>query len=175
MWDQIYYEFFPRVGKLLGISFLQHNLLSDPRTALFAVAFVDCWKLLPLATILFFAALESIPKEIIYAAMLDGASEFRILLNIKIPYLLSTLTILLLLYAKYALTSIDLIMTLTGGGPGRYTETFYYLVYRNSVLEKQYAFGLAEGILISCVVVCIFIFVERAVLRKNNDIDTATI
>jgi len=164
MWDQIYYKFFPWIGKSLGISFLQHNLLSNPKTALFAVAFVDCWTLLPLATILFLAALESIPKDIIHAAMLDGANKFKILLFVKMPYLLSTLTILLLMFMKYALTSIDLIMTLTGGGPGRYTETFYYLVYRNSSLERKYSYGLAEGLFISCIVLCIFIIVERTLL-----------
>lgn len=175
MWDQIYYKFFPSIGELLNIAFLEHNLLSDPKTAIFAVAFVDCWKLLPLATILFVAALESIPKELIYAAMLDGANDFKIFLNIKTPFLLSTLSILLLMFAKYALTSIDLIMTLTGGGPGRHTETFYYLVYRNSSLEKKYSYGLAEGIFISCIVICIFVLVWRFVLRKNVDIETAEI
>jgi len=171
MWDQIYYNLFPWIGKSLGISFLQHNLLSNPKTALFAVAFVDCWTLLPLATILFLAALDSIPKDIIHAAMLDGANKFKILIYIKMPYLLSTLSILLLMFVKYALTSIDLIMTLTGGGPGRHTETFYYLVYRNSSLERKYSYGLAEGLFISCIVLCIFILVERTLLRKNNDIE----
>jgi raffinose/stachyose/melibiose transport system permease protein len=175
MWDQIYYKFFPWIGKLLSIPFLEHNLLSNPKTALFAVAFVDCWTLLPLATILFLAALESIPKDVICAAMLDGANEFNIFLYIKLPYLSSTLVILFLMYAKYALTSIDLIITLTGGGPGRYTETFYYLVYKNSSLEQKYSYGLAEGLFISFIILCIFMVFERTILRKNNDIVTMEI
>ena len=175
MWNQIYYEFLPWVGDSLNIFFLQRNLLSNPSFALYAVAFVNCWTLLPLSTILFLAALESIPQDIIYAAMLDGANEFKILLHIKVPYLLSTFTILLLLLAKEALTSIDLIMILTGGGPGRNTETFYYLVYRNSYLEHLYSYGLAEGLLISCIIICLYIFIERTALRKNTDLDTTEV
>lgn len=171
MWNQIYYEFLPLIGKLFAAPSLQQNWLSNPKTALYAVAFVNCWTLLPLSTILFLAALESIPKDIIYAAMLDGANEFRVFLHIKIPYLLSTVTILLLMFAKEALTSIDLIMILTGGGPGRDTETFYYLVYRNSSLEHLYSYGLAEGLSISCIIICLYVLIERTALKNNNDLD----
>ena len=67
----------------------------------------------------------------------------------------------------YALTHIDSIMTLTAGGPGRSTETLYYIIYKNSFLEQKYAYGLAEGVLIAGFCIALFMIVNLCFNGRN--------
>ena len=172
LWNQLYIGLFPQIGKKLGVIFLQSNLLANKNTALYAVSFVDLWMLIPYAMLLFNSALNAIPQELIESAKLEGASTFQIAVYIEFPYILSTAGMLTTIVLSNALMKIDTIMTLTSGGPARATETLYYTIYRNSTEELHYAYGLAEGMIVSLFCVLVFLIVNKIMVGKyTSDIN----
>lgn len=104
--------------------------LSDPSTALPALAIVSIWLSLPIATILYLAALQRIPESIIEAATLDGAGAFTRLRYVIWPGV-RTMTLLVAIVAILAFTnsSFDLVNILTQGGPINATYTLIYYIY----------------------------------------------
>ena len=174
LWNQLYIGLIPEIGKLLEIEILQMNLLSNKETALLAVAIVDLWILVPYATLLFSSSLNSIPSDIIECAQVEGASPLKIALYIELPFIFSTIGMLTTMITSYAFTHIDTLMTLTSGGPGRATETLYYTIYKNSILEQRYAYGLAEGLVVSVFSIIVFLVVNKIFTNGKYTSDITT-
>ena len=171
LWNQMYIGLFPELGKLFEIDFLKTNLLSNPDIALYAVSIVDLWMLIPYAMLLFNSALNSIPYELIESAKLEGATSIKLAWYIEFPHLLSTIGMLTIMIISRAITNIDTILTLTSGGPVRSTETLYYLVYRSSTEELHYAYGMAEGVIVSIFSIFVYFIINKLVIGKYaNDI-----
>jgi raffinose/stachyose/melibiose transport system permease protein len=108
--------------------------LTNPQIALFSVAFVDIWKGVGLALVIFMAGILSIPEEYFDAVRLDGGSwaKFR---HVIIPLSRNaTFTVILLSFIG-GLRSFDLIWTMTRGGPGFSTDVLASTIY------KQYQAG----------------------------------
>ena len=169
LWNQMFINLFPEIGKKTGISFLETNVLSNPNYALLAIGIVDLWILIPFSMILFYSALQTIPENLRDAAKLDGANNPKILFYIEVPYLLPTVGMIIVLVLSRALTNIESIMVLTSGGPMRATETVYYTIFRNSTEELHYAYGLAEGIVVSIVIIIVYSLVQKYIISKHLD------
>lgn len=169
LWNQMYIGLLPEIGKRFGIALLKSNLLANKDIALYAVSAVDLWMFVPYAMLLLSSALNAIPQELLEAAKLDGANSFHIASYIEFPYLLPTIGMLTTMIASRALTNIDTILVLTSGGPVRSTETLYYTIYRNSTEELHYAYGLAEGVVVSVVSILIFLLINKLVIGCRAD------
>lgn len=169
LWNQLFINLIPIMGKALNIDILKTNLLANKSTAIWAVAFVDLWMLVPYAMLLILSSLTSIPTDLIEYAKLEKANRWKIFRYIELPYLLPTFGMISTIIISYALTHIDTIMTLTAGGPGRSTETLYYIVYKNSTLEQRYAYGLAEGMVVSAISMFVFIIISKFTNSKNAE------
>ncbi|MFZ0216628.1 MAG: sugar ABC transporter permease [Candidatus Dormiibacterota bacterium] len=119
------------------IDFLLHKVgiagpawLSNTHTALPALDIVSIWLSLPVATLLYLAALQRIPESVIEAATLDGAGAFRRLRYIVWPGV-RNITVIVVIVATLAFTngSFDLVNILTQGGPINATTTLIYYIY----------------------------------------------
>lgn len=138
--------------------------LTDPSLALLSVAFVDVWKGVGLATIIFIAGIVSIPREYYEAAKIEGASATQQFWRVTLPLARpATVTVILLSFIG-GLRSFDLIWSMTRGGPGFTSDVIASVIY------KQYQagfYGLSTAgnvvlfLLISAIVVPLFFFLER--------------
>lgn len=175
LWSQLYVDVLPSIGKSLDISFLSHNVLANKDCAIFAVSVVDLWMLIPYTMILILSSLNSIPKELLEYAKLEGADGIKKLVYIELPYMLPSIGMIVTVIFSYAFTGLDTIMMLTAGGPGRSTETIYYVIYKNSTLEQRYGFGIAEGVFVSLLSIAVFVTISMFTNFKNdNDITMGT-
>ena len=95
--------------------------------------------------LMFIGALGAISPEINEAANLDGAGRFRTFLNITLPLMGPVILIVTLLRVISSLKMFDQVVTLTGGGPGRSTQTLNYYIYQVGFrnLDMGYASALA--------------------------------
>ncbi|MFJ3673307.1 carbohydrate ABC transporter permease [Streptomyces sp. NPDC090106] len=109
--------------------------LVDPSWALVSVAFVDVWKGLGLATVIYIAGLVSIPAEYKEAARVDGASAWHTFRHVTLPLLKPATSTVILLSFIGGLRSFDLIWAMTKGGPGFTSDVI------SSVIYKQYQAG----------------------------------
>jgi raffinose/stachyose/melibiose transport system permease protein len=109
--------------------------LTNPNLALFSVAFVDVWKGVGLATVIFIAGLVSIPAEYNEAAMVDGASAWAVFRRITLPLARPATATVITLSLIGGLRSFDLIWAMTRGGPGFASDVIASVIY------KQYQAG----------------------------------
>jgi multiple sugar transport system permease protein len=103
--------------------------LGDPRWALPAVTLAHAWKGLPLAFIVIFAALQSLPSELLEAAQVDGAWSFAQLWHVILPHLKTAIGLAVVLSGLYNFALFDLTFLLTGGGPAGRTLSLPLLEY----------------------------------------------
>jgi len=109
--------------------------LTNPSLALYSVAFVDIWKGVGLATVIFIAGIVSIPSDYFDAAKVDGASRWQSFRQITLPLARPATATVITLSLIGGLRSFDLIWTMTGGGPGFASDVVASVIY------KQYQAG----------------------------------
>jgi len=125
---------------------LKHFIwLSTAADALFWMAISEVWGWAPLMALMFIGALGAISPEINEAANLDGAGRLSTFLHITLPLMGPVILIVTLLRVISSLKMFDQVVTLTGGGPGRSTQTLNYYVYQIGFrnLDMGYASALA--------------------------------
>lgn len=126
--------------------------LGDSFWALFWMAMSEVWGWAPLFALMFLGALGSIPDDIFNAARIDGANSWRIFWHITLPLLRPVLLIVTLLKIIFSLRMFDQVVTMTGGGPGRSTQTINHFIYQvgfGRSLDMGYASALAYVLVIA--------------------------
>ncbi len=126
LWSWIYNPTFGLLNTLLraaGLGFLIHGWLSDPRLALWSIMVVDIWKWTGFHVVLLLAGLQSIPRELYDAAIVDGASSRQRLAGITLPLLRPMIAVSITLALAGGLaSSYDVVYVMTAGGPSHATE-----------------------------------------------------
>jgi ABC-type sugar transport system permease subunit len=105
------------------------NYLGNGTTAMVSLIFFTVWKGLGIYVVILMAGLTTIPRELLEAASIDGASAFQSFINIKIPLLVPTLIYVIVTGTISSLQVFGQIFVLTGGGPGTATRTLVIHLY----------------------------------------------
>jgi len=132
----------------LGLVQPAHPWLSDPNTAMPAIIMANTWKGFPFFTVMFLAALQSIPKDFYEAAMIDGASRAQSFRYITLPGIAPTVLVTTLLGTIWTFNSIDLIYILTSGGPYFSTMTLAMFAYNQGFGRGNIGYASAVGVVI---------------------------
>ena len=127
--------------------------LSNPRMALPTLILLDTWEWVPFMTIVLLAGLQSLPPEVFECARVDGANEWKIFSNITLPMLAPVSITVILIRALEAFKLFDIVMVMTGGGPGTATETV--TMYAYTVGMKNGNLGYASAIAYSLLIMVI--------------------
>ena len=115
--------------KSLGWVDFSFNWLVDPEMAIYTVVIAGIWQASGFVMALFLAGLRSIDQEVIKAAQIDGIPTWRIYSSVIIPSMTSVFLSSFIVLSHLAIKSFDLVISLTGGGPGYATDlpaTFMY-------------------------------------------------
>ncbi len=126
------------------------------------------WKQVSYNFLFFVAGLQSIPKSLLEAAAIDGAGETKRFWTITFPLLAPTTFFLLVVNTVYALfDTFGIIDAVTGGGPGRATETLVYKVYKDGFVNLILGDSAAELVILMAIVIALtavqFRYIERKV------------
>lgn len=141
--------------------------LAQPWSALPAVMLADIWQGIPFFAVMLLAALQAIPEELFEAGRIDGASAWRLFRHVTFPLLLPTVLITSMLRMIWTANYMDLIMIMTGGGPGYSSLTVplhaYYIAY------KRLDFGYGSTIaIVQVAVLALAIVAYLRQLRKTE-------
>jgi multiple sugar transport system permease protein len=128
------------------------GILGDPSTALAAILFADVWQWTPFFAITLYAGLLSVSPSLLEAARLDGATALTILWRIKLPLIMKTAVIVLLLRFMQLFNTFDLVLILTKGGPGTSSRTLGYTLYQQGLVEFNIGMASATTWLIVIIV-----------------------
>lgn len=142
--------------------------LGDPFWAMFWLAMSEVWGWAPLIALMFIGALGAISPEIHEAAHMDGASTWETFWHITLPLLRPVLLIVTLLKAIFSLKMFDQVVAMTGGGPGRATQTLNYYVYQIGFrnLDMGYASALAT-VLVIVLSIFAMLYVRTLLVRRS--------
>jgi multiple sugar transport system permease protein len=136
---------------LEAVGLTAQPLLTIPQINTFVMIGIWTWQYFGLNLILFLVGLETIPKEPVEAAMIDGAGRVKIFLRIILPLLQP---IMLLVVANAVINSIrmfDIPWIVIQGGPGRVSETLAISLYRESFLLFRMGLGSAIAVVLSLI------------------------
>lgn len=155
--------------RALGIGAGGVGFLYDPKLALWSVALVNAWAVIPFNALIFRAALLSIDESVLEAAEVDGARPRHRVRYIFLPHVRPAATVLTVLTIVYAFRSFDFIYVMTAGGPGTSSTTLPYLAYVQALQRLDYGAGAATALL-SLVVVAVFALVYARDVRRNGEV-----
>ena len=157
----------PRLGVIndilvrLGLLGEYKAWFADPRTALLTAAVVEVWRGFPFFTLLLLAALKGIPDELYDAAAVDGATAMQRLWHIKLPMLRMVIVATVVLRVISLVNSPDLVLILTGGGPGHATQVLS--LYAFEIAYRSFDFGYASAVsvvMFAALMVCCYLYVR---------------
>lgn len=128
------------VNQLLSVFGIDEILwLADEWLALFVIILANIWFVTPFAILILMAGLQGIDQDIFEAAKIDGASRFRIVYQIIIPLISSMIGVSLIWLSFASFNMFDIILPLTGGGPGRSTEVLAVYLYKLAFNDLNYS------------------------------------
>lgn len=139
--------------------------LTDISWAPLTIVLIDSWQWIPFMTLLLLAAMQAIPDEIYEAARVDGANSFTILRKITFPILLPISLTIILIRGLEIFKIVDVIVVLTGGGPGSSTESLTMYIYQTALPFGNYGYAAAISLLL-LVLVIIFASVFLLIARR---------
>jgi multiple sugar transport system permease protein len=150
----------------LGIS-ENSGVLNTGPGALVALILIDVWEWFPFVALMVVAGLQTIPKEPLEAASIDGASALQSYRYVVLPMLLPILGVAVLFRATEAVREFDKVFVLTGGGPGSATTVNDLYQYRVSFLDWDLSYGATLGLVSFAVVLGLSGLMYRALNKKE--------
>ncbi|WIE55656.1 sugar ABC transporter permease [Curtobacterium sp. MCBD17_003] len=126
------------------------------------------WQGIGVNALLFTVGLQSIPKEPLEAARVDGASGWRMFRYMIWPLLRPSTTIVVGLSIVNSLKTFDIVQAMTQGGPNRVSETLGVTMYRDTFSNSQYGLGSAVAIFLSVITVAASVIYLRRQLAIGD-------
>lgn len=126
------------------------------------------WQGIGVNALLFTIGLQSIPKEPLEAARLDGARGFRLFGSILWPMLRPLTTVVIGLSIVGSLKTFDIVLGMTDGGPGRVSETLALTMYNDTFVNSEYGLGSAVAVFLTVVTLIASILYLRQQLSSKN-------
>ena len=148
----------PYLMKQIGFS---SGFYGTKDSAMWTLIGVDAWWQTAFVFIIILAGLQSIPKEPIEAAKIDGASEWDITKLIRLPMIRSLIFLVILFRSIDTLKIFDLVWGATGGGPGLSTEVVQTYAYRTAYGFLQMSKAMTVIVIFSVIVALLTIFYHR--------------
>lgn len=131
------------------------NWLADPAWAMASLVAVQVIKGVGISTILFLAALQDLPEEVLEAGRLDGASRLTIFTRLSLPLISPTLLLVSILATINALKAFAQVFLLTEGGPGISTSVLGYYIYDQAFNAFQLGRASAAAVVLFVIVLTI--------------------
>jgi len=143
------------------------TFLSDPNQVMACVFVVLTWKYFGLHMLLYMAGLQSIPREIEEAALIDGANTWQMIRNITIPLLSGTIRTTIYLSVLGSLTQFNLVWIMTKGGPVNASEVMATYMYRFGFVRFQLGYGSAVALVM--LLICLAFSIAYLRLARQPD------
>lgn len=150
--------------RVVGLSWL-----SESQTAMAGVILANVWRSCPFVMLMLLSGLQTIPKELLEAAAIDGAGYFRTLFHIILPQLGGIILTVTTLEVIWNFRTFDLIFIMTGGGPLGATEVLSTYVYNEAFRSLDFGRASAAAIFMLLVMIAVSLLYLRASIRRERN------
>ncbi len=154
---------------LWGWESFSFNWIKDRDMAIYTVVIAAVWQTSGFVMAMFLAGLRGIDNEILKAAQIDGASNWQLYRRIVIPLLRPAFLSAFVILSHLAIKSYDLVIALTGGGPGRATELPATFMYSYTFTRNSMGIGAASAVIMLMTIAAIMIPYLYAELKEKKE------
>nr|CEL14109.1 probable sugar transporter membrane protein [Kibdelosporangium sp. MJ126-NF4]CTQ88476.1 probable sugar transporter membrane protein [Kibdelosporangium sp. MJ126-NF4] len=146
---------------LRGLGLPQQGLLESQSQAMIIIALMALWQQLAFTVVVYLAALQDVPQELVEAARVDGASPYRVFRHVIVPQLTPVTVFATIWQTITALQLFDLVFVTTRGGPLGSTQTVVYYLWDQAFRELKFGYGsaVAYGLFAATLVITIIMVV----------------
>ncbi len=151
LWILIYNEHIGLLNNFLnviGLGHLTKAWVQNVSTAFKSVAIAELWRGIPFFTITLLGGLQGIPTELYESAKMDGCNAWKSFWKITLPCMKESIVFATLMRTIWEFRSVDLVMTMTNGGPVRKTLTMPIYMYQTSIENGEYGYGAALTVIL---------------------------
>ncbi|MCF6525407.1 carbohydrate ABC transporter permease [Streptomyces sp. JJ36] len=132
----------------------------------YSVAFVYVWQQIGFIVTILYAAIRMLPRDVMEASTLDGASRLQQLRYITIPMLRESFAICTALVVTNVFKIFELVYALTGGGPVHLSEVMVSYMYHVTFTNLQYSYGMALAVVVFLIGVVVAIATMFGVRKR---------
>ncbi|WP_169084532.1 carbohydrate ABC transporter permease [Paenibacillus sp. PL91] len=157
VWQFIFSNVMVYLGKEWGIPLFSASWLADPNKAFWSMIIVTVWQYAGYMMVIYVAGLMNVPKDILEAASIDGASLWTKMRKMILPLMVPSFIVCIFLSLQRCFMVYDLNLSLTKGGPFKSTEMVSMHVYEKAFLSRDYGVGQAEAFVLFLLVATITI------------------
>lgn len=152
---------------LLQLGFPIQSFLSDPQLALVSVITANTWRGTAFSMIMLYGGLQQVPRRLYNAARIDGANAIQRFRHVTVPQIKPVLFINLVLITIYTMNTFDMILSLTGGGPGKATEVLALYMYSEGFQRYNLGNAAAIAVLMLLVNIVMTIIYMRIFVKED--------
>jgi multiple sugar transport system permease protein len=139
--------------------------LTSPKWSMPSVAIMKIWTDIPFYGVLFLAAIQSLPAEVLEAAKIDGATGWDLFWRIEIPLLSPTIAFSIVMGTIWGLQLFTEPFLMTGGGPMNSSQTVTLYLYREGFTWGRYTYACAIGV-VSALIVFVVSYIQRRLTER---------
>jgi len=171
LWRYLFDANFGLINYVVSVVGLEPKIwLGTPGLALPAVIVTDIWQWTPFMFILFLAGLQSLPKDPVEAAHVDGASPWQVIRRVKLPLLAPVIWVAVILRVIDAFRSLEVMFIMTFGGPGRETEVLSLNIYKTAFMSQRLGLAAVNAVFLLAFILLLsvaFLIIARPALAKK--------
>jgi multiple sugar transport system permease protein len=145
--------------------------LSSPTAAQWAIILADVWQWTSLTFLIFLSGFSALPRQLINAARVMGASPWQIFWRVQLPLLKPAIVIAVIIRSMEALKLFDPVVLLTFGGPGTSTQTVAYYLWEQVWVFNKFSFGAAASIVLLFFFGFLIFFGIYMLVRQNRAVE----
>ena len=168
IWVFIFTCAMPAIGNALSWEGLANvSWFGTPRMATITIIVVSIWQNIGFLMIIYTAGLQTIPKDVMESAQLDGCSGLKKILKIEIPLLMPTVTINLFVSISGTFKMFDIPNAMTGGGPYGSTMPVAMDIYQEAFTKYNLGYGSAKSVILFLTVAAVTL-TQLYITRKKE-------
>jgi len=156
-------------GALLWLGVIEEPIafLSEAAWVWPALITIITWNTLPLVTLTFLASLQSLPRELLEAAEVDGATKLQMARYVIIPHLMPAIVVMTLMSTFWTFNNFVYVWLTTAAGPGLYTNVMATEVYIKAFIDGRMGYSSAVGIVMAVIMVAFGMLYLRFIAERE--------
>jgi len=167
IWQFIFVQVFGQLGDLTNWSIFELNWLSTPNYAFASIILVYVWQSCGYFMVIYLAALQGVPHDVMESASIDGANWWRRIWFIVFPLIRPAMTICIFLAISGAFKMFDLNLSLTRGGPFNSTELLPLHIYQVAFFNNNYTLGTTKAVIFFFVLVTVTL-IQVSIMKRRE-------
>lgn len=168
IWQFVFISVFGSLGDLLGIEALT-GWLSTTATGFWGLVILTSWQMAGYIMIIYIAYLENIPKDLLEAAEIDGASSYQRFWKITFPLVAPAFTVSMFLTLSNSFQIYDQNLSLTNGGPYNSTQMVAMSIVKAAFTENKMAYAQTQAVIFFLIIAAVAI--TQVYYNKKREVE----